>query len=108
LTAAPAGGFSGLTGGSDGGVPTIVQFKGEDADPNQRTGLSALGLDEYREVALVTAPAAPVDVAQAVRIHCENSKIRFAVLDSERNKADANTVDPRSDLDSEYAAFYYP
>jgi uncharacterized protein len=104
----PTGTFGPLAGGADGTAPTVVDFKGENTDSNLRAGLSALELDEFREVALVTAPAAPNDVVDAVRTHCERSKFRFAVIDSARNLADANEIDPRSDFDTSYAGFYYP
>jgi phage tail sheath protein FI len=108
LGALPQGGFAPLANGADGGVPTVVDFRGEAIDSNLRTGLSALALDEYREVALVTAPAAADDVVDAVRTHCENSKFCFAVIDSPSDRSDANGLDPRTDIESSYAAFYYP
>jgi phage tail sheath protein FI len=108
LGARPDGAFAALAGGGDGAAPTVVEFKGENADSNLRTGLSALELDEYREVALVTAPAASDDVIVAVRTHCENSKFRFAVIDCPSDRSDPNGLDPRTDFESSYAAFYYP
>ena len=36
----------------------LPDFLGDDADPNERTGLAALELDRYRDVAIVYAPAA--------------------------------------------------
>jgi phage tail sheath protein FI len=108
LTSLPQGGFGPLAGGADGSAPGVNEFKGENIDSNLRTGLSALELDEYREVALVTAPAADKLVVDAVRTHCERSKFRFAVIDSARNLADPNLIDPRTDFDTSYAAFYYP
>ena len=98
LGARPDGAFAALAGGGDGAAPTVVEFKGENADSNLRTGLSALELDEYREVALVTAPAASDDVIVAVRTHCENSKFRFAVIDCPSDRSDPNGLDPRTDF----------
>ena len=78
-------------------------------DPNERTGLAALALDRYRDVAIVYAPAAEDTVVQAVITHCENSRFRFAVVDAEADMAKSDTIDPRTNLrDSQYAAFYYP
>ncbi|WP_434403388.1 phage tail sheath family protein [Sphingobium sp. DN12] len=109
LTTLPSAGFDKLTGGADASAaPGVNQFKGEDADSNLRTGLSALDLDDYREVALVQAPAAPDDVVAAVIAHCEKSQFRFAVVDTAKNMGDPNSVDPRSKWDTQYAAFYYP
>ncbi len=108
LTALPEAGFAALTNGADGAAPTVVDFKGENTDSDLRSGLSALDLDECREVALVTAPAAADDVVGEIRTHCENNKFRFAVIDCDANAADAGSIDPRAAWDSSHAAFYYP
>ena len=109
LTAVPSGGFGPLGGGADAGsVPGVLEFKGEDPDPNKRTGLAALELDEYREVSLVNAPAVPNDVVEAVQTHCENNRFRFSVIDPPRNMSDTSSIDPRSQWESSYSAYYYP
>jgi uncharacterized protein len=108
LPARPEAPFGPLTGGVEGAAPTVMDFRGEDPDSNRRSGLAALDLDEFREVALVTAPAASADVVDAVRTHCERNKFRFAVIDSAKSLADAASIDPRTDWETSYAAFYYP
>jgi hypothetical protein len=108
LAARPAGGFAALANGVDGAAPTLVEYEGDDIDSTKRTGLSALKLDEYREVALVTAPAAPDLVVQAVYEHCEESKFRFAVIDSAPDHSNVGNLDPRTNWETSYAAFYYP
>lgn len=108
ITSAPRGSLTALSGGVAGSAPTTVEFKGENADSNLRTGLSALDLDEFREVALVTAPGVSLEVANLVKVHCENSQFRFAVIDTPQNQANATNLDPRTKLESQYAAFYYP
>ena len=109
LVAQPAGAFTALAGGLDATTdPTLVEFKGENADSNLRTGLSALELDEFRDVALVYAPAAADDVAQEVYGHCERSQFRFAVIDAPKSSADVSQITPRDNWDTSYAAFYYP
>jgi phage tail sheath protein FI len=100
-----------LAGGATDDALTLPDFLGVNTDPNLRTGLAALDLDRYRDVAIVHAPAAEPDVAQAVITHCERNRFRFAVVDAPPNSADpnANALDPRTNLkDSTYAAFYYP
>lgn len=72
------------------------------------TGLNALNLDTYRDIAIVHAPAVPADVIKAVITHCELNRFRFAVIDSAQNVANFSDLDPRTDNDTEYAAFYYP
>jgi hypothetical protein len=98
-----------LAGGVDDNALTLPDFLGDDTDPNDRTGLAALDLDRYRDVAIVHAPAAQPDVVQAVITHCERNRFRFAVVDAPPDTANTDTIDPRTDLrDSQYAAFYYP
>ena len=66
-------------------------------------------LDPYREVAIVSAPAAPDNVVAEVITHCELNRYRFAVIDAPANVANAPTLDPRTTIDdTKYAAFYYP
>ena len=98
-----------LADGVDDDALTLPSYLGDAQDPNQRTGLAALALDRYRDVAIVHAPAAAADVVQAVITHCERNRFRFAVVDSEADQADASNLDPRTTLrDSTYASFYYP
>lgn len=109
LTALPAGGFGPLAGGADANAaPGVTEFRGGNTDPNLRTGLAALELDEFREVSLVNAPAAPNDVVEAVRTHCETNRFRFAVIDPRPNMSDVSAIDPRSQWETSYAAYYYP
>ena len=96
-----------LRGGADGRTVRPAQYLGADADASARTGLSALELDLYREVALIHAPAAHKAVVDLIVAHCERNRFRFAVIDCAPNAAAAK-LDPRSDHDSKYAAFYYP
>jgi phage tail sheath protein FI len=99
-----------LAGGEDGGTPGAVHYQGDADDPNDRTGLAALALDSYRDVAIVAAPGRDdAEVAQAVITHCELSRFRFAVIDSPADQGVATKLDPRSEIDdTKYAAFYYP
>ena len=108
ITTTPNAGFAALAGGADGSDPTSVNYKGEDPDSTKRTGLDALNLDEFREVALVTAPGASDDIVTEVITHCENNQFRFAVVDSDPNAADASTIDPRTGWDTSYAGYYHP
>jgi len=79
---------------------------------DQLSGLEALELDPYREVALVYAPHPAdngVDIARAIIDHCENMRFRFAAIDGDRD-ADPSDLDPRgtNQWDTQYAAFYAP
>lgn len=107
---APPGGLTSqaLAGGQDGDTVTAVEFNGTAPNADDRRGLAALNLDPYRRVAIVYAPAADPDVVSAVITHCELNRFRFAVVDSPSARANANTLNPRNDNDTRYAAFYYP
>ncbi len=94
--------------GAVGADIAVTDYVGANADPSLRTGLSALLLDQYREVALVYAPNASDDVVVKVISHCEGQKFRFAVIDAAPNQGNPANIDPRSQNDTEYAAYYYP
>jgi hypothetical protein len=99
-----------LADGADGATPEVTHYQGDADDPNARTGLAALALDPYRDIAIVAAPGrSDKEVAQAVITHCELNRFRFAVIDSPADAAVATQLDPRSDIDdTKYAAYYYP
>jgi phage tail sheath protein FI len=101
-----------LTDGKDPPAgPGAADYLGYVAKIDERTGLSALALDPYRDIAIVAAPAAPGAAVKEVITHCQNERYRFAVVDSEANVAVSANLDPRSDDmigDTKYAAFYYP
>jgi phage tail sheath protein FI len=98
-----------LANGKDGNPVDSADFVGEVLAPRLAPqGLTALELDPYREVALVYAPGAPVDVNLKVIEHCENLKFRFAVVDPDKS-VDVTNFEPRSAVtDTQYAALYYP
>lgn len=109
LGALPQAPLTPLAGGADGSALQVNDYIGANPDSNLRTGLSALNLDEYREVALVTAPGiADVQICKEIYEHCERNRFRFAVLDCEPSHGNAASLDPRSDMNTYYAAFYYP
>jgi phage tail sheath protein FI len=100
-----------LDGGDDGAAPTPANFTGSDLDDaDKRTGLAALDLDPYRDVAIVAAPGqTESDFLQPVITHCERNRFRFCVIDGPQNEPSPTKLDPRSDIDdTKYAAFYYP
>lgn len=107
----PAGLSAGpLAGGAEGGAPAAKDFVGDDPVPTLKTGLSALALDPYREVALVAAPGiTDTAILQEVITHCEVNRFRFAVIDSAKASGNPANLDPRTTIDdTKYAAFYYP
>ncbi len=109
LGALPQAALTPLAGGVDGGVLTATEFTGDNIDSNLRTGLAALDLDEFREVALVAAPGvSDVQISKLVYEHCERNRFRFAVFDCAKGLGNAGTIDPRTNMTTQFAAYYYP
>lgn len=87
----------------------VADFEGKDIPPRaKRQGLAALELDPYRDVALVYAPGAPVEMNKKVIEHCERMRFRFAVVDPDRNVNITDFLPRGSITDTKYAALYYP
>ena len=106
LAAMPVAASGVLAGGAEGAVPSLADYAGRIGD--NPSGLAALDLDEYREVALVAAPAADGVVAAAIYEHCERNRFRFAAIDCPKAWENVATLDPRAQWDTSYAAYYYP
>ena len=102
-----------LSGGTDGQALVGADFTGS-GEGKDAKGLIALA--EIDDIAIVAAPgsAALTDPreSQAVRnaliSHCENLRYRFAILAGPRDANQAAIRAVRSQIDSKYAALYYP
>jgi uncharacterized protein len=112
-----------LTGGLDGFQPTASDYQGAE-DPNNpqsKTGLKAL--EDVAQVAIVAAPGstygAGSDPSQTsyqnalqtqynVITHCEQQNYRSAILDAPNNYSVSQISAWRGQIDSSYAALYYP
>jgi uncharacterized protein len=87
----------------------VADFEGKDIPPRAKPqGLAALELHPYRDVALVYAPGASVEVNKKVIEHCERLRFRFAVVDPDRNVNVTDFLPRESIIDTKYAALYYP
>jgi phage tail sheath protein FI len=108
-----------LTGGADGSRPTEPQYQGmeDPSNPLIKTGLVAL--EDLSDVSIVAAPGSTylagstyIDGQQITNdliAHCEKPGLyRIAVLDSPDNQAVAQISAWRGQIDSTYAALYYP
>jgi hypothetical protein len=110
-----------LSGGSDGNRPGPDEYEGRDIDPKAKTGLKAL--EDLSDIAIVAAPgysagandpAHPEQFENMLQIttlliaHAENMRYRIAVLDAVDGSALSDVRNYRSQLDSKYAALYYP
>ncbi|HKM52915.1 MAG TPA: phage tail sheath subtilisin-like domain-containing protein, partial [Isosphaeraceae bacterium] len=106
-----------LTGGSDGDAPKSVDYEGSAPDGAQyKTGLTAF--EDLEDISIVAAPGSTFnffnkqdDVMETLNLliaHAENMRYRIAVLDCGDQMAVADVRSMRGQLDSTYAAFYYP
>ncbi|MBU7005781.1 phage tail sheath family protein [Phosphitispora fastidiosa] len=99
-----------LAGGDDGTGPLVLAdyTRTDTNEPGKRKGLS--GFSEVDEISLVYSPNAQAvnGLVGAVITHCENLKDRFALIDAAQGSAGVASLDPRSDNETKYAAFYYP
>ncbi|HXJ12085.1 MAG TPA: phage tail sheath subtilisin-like domain-containing protein [Candidatus Limnocylindrales bacterium] len=109
-----------LTGGDDGARPTPEEYEGTDIDPKNKTGLKAF--EDLTDISIVAGPGysylgtidSPIREANVLTVmelligHCERMRYRIAVLDSS-DQMDLTTVRSyRAQVDSTYAALYYP
>jgi hypothetical protein len=109
---APEGQFLDQNGVDDPNALASDDFTGRiDGGRLELSGLLALELDPFRDVALVYAPR-PFDepdvIAKSVIDHCERMRFRFAAIDAARD-GEPSSLDPRTSIqDTTYAAFYAP
>jgi len=106
-----------LRGGSDGTRPEADEYEGNDGASNgHKSGMRAL--EDVDDISIVAAPGstadfdeAPTDVNAILRLligHAERMQYRIAVLDSAPGQLVSEVRDYRGQLDSKYAALYYP
>jgi hypothetical protein len=109
-----------LTGGFDGSRPLEPQYQGT-ADPSNpliKTGLVAL--EDVTDVSIVAAPGSTfgaggayaadgLSITNDLIAHCEKPGLyRIAVLDSPDSQGVSDISSWRGQIDSTYAALYYP
>ena len=107
-----------LTDGLDGYRPLEPQYQGTEdpSDPLIKTGLVAL--EDLSDVSIVAAPGSTylanstyidgLQITNDLIAHCEKMLYRIAVLDAPDSQAVAQISAWRGQIDSTYAALYYP
>ena len=108
-----------LSGGLDGYQPVAEQYEGDDSDPAAKTGLYCF--EDLTDISIVAAPghsaggntseaasANMLTIAGLLIAHCEKMRYRIAVLDSADSMNITDISLYRGQMDSEYAALYYP
>lgn len=108
-----------LTGGSDGIRPLAGDFEGAEdpSDPQRKTGLVAM--EDVTDVSIVAAPGSTfageryykldaLQITYNLIAHAEKMRYRIAVLDSPDGESVSQVSQWRGQIDSSYAAFYYP
>ncbi|MEP6780985.1 MAG: phage tail sheath C-terminal domain-containing protein [Gemmatimonadaceae bacterium] len=100
-----------LDGGNDSiGTLSDATYIGDDsATPEERTGLHSLR--NIEDISIVACPGrTSSQLLNALIVHCELMRYRFAVLDALRPPNDAltNIQSQRQQFDTKYAALYHP
>ncbi|WP_028079971.1 phage tail sheath family protein [Solimonas soli] len=108
-----------LTGGNDGARPGAGAYEGtEDPATNLKTGL--LQFEDLEDISIVAAPGSTFGLAEGAYAddaraitgllisHAERMRYRIAVLDSGNDQSISEVRAHRAQLDSKYAALYYP
>src|SRR5208283_161423 len=99
--------------------PTAAQYQGmeDPSNPLIKTGLVAL--EDVTDVSIVAAPGSTyqgggdyaddaLQITNNLIAHCEKMLYRIAVLDSPDSQAVSQVSAWRGQIDSSYAALYYP
>ncbi|MCB0124625.1 MAG: phage tail sheath family protein, partial [Caldilineaceae bacterium] len=104
-----------LTNGSDGAIPTLEAYAGEDAQ-QAKSGLASL--EDLEDISILAAPGYSHDYAtngtlirgiqNALISHSERMRYRIAVLDAPNNQVVSEIRNYRGMIDSTRAALYYP
>lgn len=110
-----------LTGGTDGTLPGVGDYQGDEDPTTQRKG-GFLSLEDVEDVSIVAAPGysagyngvgetgrSRIETIQALLIaHAERMKYRIAVLDAPDGMSVGGVREFRGRIDSKWAALYYP
>ena len=107
-----------LDGGNDGIRPGLAEYEGtDDEDQAFKTGLKSF--EDIEDISIVAAPGSTYgyrdtyhdDAAAIINLlisHAERMRYRIAVLDSGDGQTIAEVRALRAQVDSKYAALYYP
>lgn len=107
-----------LENGNDGVRPEAGEYEGDDGgDDGLKSGFNAL--EDLEDISIVAAPGYSLhglngystNAAQITRLlisHAERMRYRIAVLDAPDGAALSDIRSYRSQVDSKYAALYYP
>jgi phage tail sheath protein FI len=108
-----------LQGGSDGIRPLASDFEGAEdpSDPQKKTGLVAM--EDVTDVSIVAAPGSTfageryykldaLQITYNLIAHAEKMRYRIALLDSPDGESTSQVSQWRGQIDSSYAAIYYP
>lgn len=123
INATPAQATVVLEGGLDGNRPLATDYQGvqDPNNPQNKTGLYSL--EDLTEVAIVAAPGSTYEAGSdpstnlymnalqttfSLIAHCEKMAYRIAVLDSPDGYSVSQISAWRGQIDSSYAALYYP
>ena len=97
-----------LTGGQDGDVVKLEDYKGNENE-DIPSGLAAFLAQDDISIVCVPNENDIAGLTDAIVGHCERMRDRFAILQAEEDAENIGSLYPvGGKLDSKYAAFYYP
>lgn len=100
-----------LAGGTDGEMPSAIDYQGE-TDDKGSTGLAAL--EEVEDVSIVLTPAAVIDatrhqsIVSEVEKHCMKMRYRMGIVDSREDMSISELRTFRNNFDNSRLALYSP
>jgi phage tail sheath protein FI len=105
---APQQHWANLINGADNlNALSVDDFVGVDNGSGNRTGIASL--EDIDEISICMVPGMwAASVQNALIVHCETLKDRFAILDPRDGLSIEGIREFREPLDSKYAALYYP
>jgi phage tail sheath protein FI len=107
-----------LEGGDDGALPSVGEYDGIGGAPDDKKKSGLKALEDIDEISIVAAPGSTAGFAGdpiramaiigSVIVHAQTMRYRIAVIDCGDKQTVGDVRDMRGQLDSTYAAFYYP
>lgn len=102
-----------LSGGTDGEVPTAIDYAGEEDAVKGPTGFKAL--EPVEDISICMVPAAAVEeetnhlaISMEMQKHCRRMRYRVGIIDCRQGMSLGEVREWRNNFDDSQLALYYP